>query len=96
MGLFNLGFITTYMSDPMIGGFTTGAAVHVGTSQVKYLFGLKIPRSDGVFQIVRVSLSDFNHKINCKCFFISANYIDNAFNTFYVGHERCWSCTIEL
>ena len=54
MGLFNLGFITTYMSDPMIGGFTTGAAVHVGTSQVKYLFGLKIPRSDGVFQIVRV------------------------------------------
>ena len=63
MGLFNLGFITTYMSDPMIGGFTTGAAVHVGTSQVKYLFGLKIPRSDGVFQIVRVSSSDFNHKI---------------------------------
>ena len=59
MGLFNLGFITTYMSDPMIGGFTTGAAVHVGTSQVKYLFGLKIPRSDGVCQIIRVRVIQY-------------------------------------
>ena len=59
MGLFNLGFITTYMSDPMIGGFTTGAAVHVGTSQVKYLFGLKIPRSDGVCQIIRVRIIQY-------------------------------------
>lgn len=61
MGLFNLGFITTYMSDPMIGGFTTGAAVHVGTSQVKYLFGLKIPRSDGVCQIIRTYIYIFKH-----------------------------------
>ncbi|XP_053400591.1 solute carrier family 26 member 6-like [Mercenaria mercenaria] len=53
MGVFRMGFITTYMSDPMIGGFTTGAAVHVGTSQVKYVFGLHIPRSDGIFQIIK-------------------------------------------
>ncbi|XP_060582816.1 prestin-like isoform X2 [Ruditapes philippinarum] len=53
MGVFRMGFITTYMSDPMIGGFTTGAAVHVGTSQVKYVFGLHIPRSDGLFQIIK-------------------------------------------
>lgn len=53
MGMFRMGFITTYMSDPMIGGFTTGAAVHVGTSQMKYVFGLHIPRSDGVFQIIK-------------------------------------------
>lgn len=56
MGLFRMGFVTTYMSDPMIGGFTTGAAVHVGTSQVKYALGLHIPRSDGVFQIPKVNL----------------------------------------
>ena len=55
MGMFRMGFITTYMSDPLIGGFTTGCAVHVGTSQVKYVFGLHIPRSDGIFQIIKVS-----------------------------------------
>ncbi|XP_045204648.2 sulfate transporter-like [Mercenaria mercenaria] len=61
MGIFRMGFITTYMSDPMIGGFTTGAAVHVGTSQVKYVFGLHIPRSDGVFQIIKTYVLIFHH-----------------------------------
>ncbi|XP_052795509.1 sulfate transporter-like isoform X2 [Mya arenaria] len=61
MGFLKMGFITTYMSDPMIGGFTTGAAVHVGTSQVKYVFGLHIPRSDGVFQIPKTYALIFHH-----------------------------------
>ena len=51
-----MGFVTTYMSDPLISGFTTASAVHVGTSQVKYIFGLKIPRSDGLFQVIKVTL----------------------------------------
>ncbi|XP_052282079.1 sulfate anion transporter 1-like isoform X2 [Dreissena polymorpha] len=61
MGLLKMGFITTYMSDPLIGGFTTGAAVHVGTSQVKYALGLHIPRSDGVFQIPKTYALVFRH-----------------------------------
>ena len=40
MALFRLGFLTTLLSDPVIQGFTTGAAFHVMTSQIKYLFGL--------------------------------------------------------
>ena len=66
MGVLRMGFITTYMSDPLIGGFTTGAAVHVGTSQVKYAFGLHIPRSDGTFQIIKVML-DLVSPIRCIC-----------------------------
>ncbi|XP_060582820.1 prestin-like [Ruditapes philippinarum] len=61
MGMFRMGFITTYMSDPLIGGFTTGCAVHVGTSQVKYVFGLHIPRSDGIFQIIKTYVLIFHH-----------------------------------
>lgn len=61
MGFFRMGFITTYMSDPMVGGFTTGAAVHVATSQVKYALGLKIPRSDGTFQIIKTYALIFKH-----------------------------------
>nr|XP_034300936.1 solute carrier family 26 member 6 isoform X3 [Crassostrea gigas] len=53
-GVCRLGLVTTYMSDPLVSGFTTGAAVHVFTSQVKYVFGLKIPRFPNLFQIIYV------------------------------------------
>ncbi|KAK3606363.1 hypothetical protein CHS0354_042000 [Potamilus streckersoni] len=52
LGLLRLGFVTTYISDALVGGFTTGTAVHVGTSQVKNILGIKIPRTDGLFQII--------------------------------------------
>ncbi|KAL5011789.1 hypothetical protein ScPMuIL_010340 [Solemya velum] len=52
LGMCRLGLVTTYMSDSLIGGFTTGVATHVFTSQVKSLLGLRIPRFPGVFQIV--------------------------------------------
>jgi len=54
MGTLRMGFVTTYMSDPLIAGFMTGTAIHVGTSQVKYIFGIKIPRTDGLFQVIKV------------------------------------------
>ncbi|XP_076446458.1 prestin-like [Babylonia areolata] len=53
MGLCRVGFVTTYMGDSLVSGFTTGAAVHVFTSQVKYALGLKIPRFENLFQIIR-------------------------------------------
>ncbi|XP_045166234.2 prestin-like isoform X2 [Mercenaria mercenaria] len=52
MGLFRLGFITVYLSDPLISGFTTGAACHVFTSQIKHVFGVQTARYSGVFKLV--------------------------------------------
>ncbi|KAL4226525.1 hypothetical protein ACF0H5_014510 [Mactra antiquata] len=52
MGFFRLGFITVYLSDPLISGFTTGAACHVFTSQIKHIFGVKTNRYSGVFKLV--------------------------------------------
>ena len=57
LGFCKLGVVTTYMSDSLVSGFTTGAAVHVFTSQVKYVFGLKIIRISGMFQLILVSIS---------------------------------------
>ena len=54
-GVFRLGFVTTYMSDPLVSGFTTGAAVHVFTSQIKNILGLKIKRFPNLYQIFNVS-----------------------------------------
>ena len=54
MGLLKLGFVAVYLSDPIISGFTTGAAILVFTSQVKHLLGLSVPRYSGAFAVVKV------------------------------------------
>ncbi|KAF7633008.1 Sulfate permease family protein 3 [Meloidogyne graminicola] len=47
MAIFQLSFITNYISDSLISGFTTGAAVHVLTSQLDKLIGIKIKSYGG-------------------------------------------------
>ena len=56
MAFFRLGFLTTLLSDPVIQGFTTGAAFHVMTSQIKYLFGLDktVGKYNGPFALFKV------------------------------------------
>ncbi|XP_020723458.1 prestin isoform X1 [Bombus terrestris] len=52
MYIFRLGIISTLLSDPLVNSFTTGAAVCVLISQIKDLFGLKIPRQKGYFKFI--------------------------------------------
>uniref|UniRef100_A0A8C6ZS00 Solute carrier family 26 member 1 n=1 Tax=Nothoprocta perdicaria TaxID=30464 RepID=A0A8C6ZS00_NOTPE len=47
MGIFHLGFVSMYLSESMLDGFATGASLTILTAQVKYLIGIKIPRSQG-------------------------------------------------
>ncbi|KAL8599589.1 hypothetical protein ACOMHN_065198 [Nucella lapillus] len=58
LGLLRLGFLTVYLSDPLISGFTTGAACHVFTSQIKHIFGVEIGRYYGPFKLI-YSYRDF-------------------------------------
>ena len=53
MGLLKLGFITAYLSDSFFSAFTSGAGVHIATSQIPAVLGLKIPRYSGVFKIIK-------------------------------------------
>ncbi|TKR76838.1 hypothetical protein L596_017917 [Steinernema carpocapsae] len=48
MGALRLGFLTTYMSDQLISGFTTGAAAHVFMSQLNKVLGVSMPRHSGI------------------------------------------------
>lgn len=50
-----LGNLSSLLSESLINGFTTGAAMHVLSSQLKDLFGVKIPRHVGYLQIIYVS-----------------------------------------
>ncbi|KAI5617885.1 solute carrier family 26 (anion exchanger), member 3 isoform X2, partial [Silurus asotus] len=51
MGLLQIGFIVIYLSDTMVSGFTTAAAVHILVSQLKFVFGLNVPGKSGAFNI---------------------------------------------
>lgn len=55
MSFFRLGSLAALLSEPLVNGFTTGAAVHVTVSQIKDLFGIHIPRHKGAFKIIYVS-----------------------------------------
>jgi len=52
MYVFRLGFVCTILSETLVSGFTAGAAVHVVTSQMKELLGVKIDNHNGMYQIV--------------------------------------------
>ncbi|XP_055923699.1 solute carrier family 26 member 6 isoform X1 [Eupeodes corollae] len=52
MSLMRLGTLSSLLSDPLVNGFTTAAAVHVMTSQLKDVLGVSVPRHKGAFKIV--------------------------------------------
>uniref|UniRef100_A0AAV2IV73 SLC26A/SulP transporter domain-containing protein n=1 Tax=Knipowitschia caucasica TaxID=637954 RepID=A0AAV2IV73_KNICA len=52
LGLLRFGFVAIYLSEPLVRGFTTAAAVHVVVSQLKYLLGVKTCRFSGVLSVI--------------------------------------------
>ena len=52
MGIGRLGFLTNFLSHPVISGFTSAAALIIGFSQLKHLLGVNIPRSKHVHSIL--------------------------------------------
>lgn len=46
LGVVRMGWVTNLMSHPVLVGYTAAAAIIIGTSQVKHLLGVKIPRRD--------------------------------------------------
>ncbi|KAM6975626.1 sulfate anion transporter 1 isoform 1-T2 [Tautogolabrus adspersus] len=66
MAVFQLGFVSVYLSAPMLDGFATGASFTILTVQAKYLLGLKIPRHQGYGTVVVTWINIFAniHKTN--------------------------------
>ncbi|XP_069485254.1 chloride anion exchanger-like [Ambystoma mexicanum] len=52
MGVLQIGFIVVYLSDALISGFTTAAAILVLVSQLKYVFGLKVKGYSGPIAVI--------------------------------------------
>jgi sulfate permease, SulP family len=52
MGLARLGFLSNFLSHPVLSGFTTAAALVIGLSQMRHLLGVTIPASDSFVMTV--------------------------------------------
>lgn len=56
--ILKLGFLVSFLGHPVTSGFTSGAAIIIGLSQVKYWLGIKVAKS----QFVYVTLGEmFKH-----------------------------------
>uniref|UniRef100_A0A8B9MTF3 Solute carrier family 26 member 3 n=1 Tax=Accipiter nisus TaxID=211598 RepID=A0A8B9MTF3_9AVES len=55
LGILQFGFIVIYLSQSLISGFTTAAAIHVVVSQLKFMLQLPVPGFNKPFGIIYVS-----------------------------------------
>ncbi|MBE9224368.1 solute carrier family 26 protein [Phormidium sp. LEGE 05292] len=52
LGVFRLGFLVNFLSQAVISGFISAAAIIIAFSQVKHLLGLKIPQTESFIQLL--------------------------------------------
>ncbi|MCU0542608.1 MAG: solute carrier family 26 protein [Oscillatoriaceae cyanobacterium Prado104] len=52
MGVLRLGFLVNFLSQAVISGFISAAAIAIGFSQVKHLLGLKITQTESFLQLL--------------------------------------------
>lgn len=59
MGVLQVGFVVMYLSDTLVSGFTTAAAIHILVSQLKFVLGLQVPGISGPLAIIYVITNTF-------------------------------------
>lgn len=59
MAILHFGYVTVYLSDSIVQGFTTGCAIHIITSQIPPLLGIKIKTVSGQSKIIKVEKHEF-------------------------------------
>jgi len=52
LGLFRLGFLVNFLSHPVVSGFTAAAALIIGFSQLRHLFGLNLPQTQRAYEVL--------------------------------------------
>ncbi|MCE2612868.1 sulfate permease [Flavobacteriaceae bacterium D16] len=52
LGVLRMGFLVNFLSRPVISGFISAAALIIMLSQLKHLFGAKIPESNRIYELI--------------------------------------------
>ncbi|XP_028668875.1 pendrin [Erpetoichthys calabaricus] len=61
MGILQIGFLVRYLSDPLVGGFTTAAAFQVFVTQFKALLSVPANNYNGVLSIIFTIIDIFKN-----------------------------------
>lgn len=90
LGIFRLGIIAMFLSEPVVSGFTTAAAIYVVTAQMKYVTGIPLVGKTGVFGLIKTWIELFSrlNEINwpsiivsviCLAFLIPIKYVNRTY-----------------
>jgi SulP family sulfate permease len=60
LGVGRLGFMVSFLSRPVLSGFTSAAAILIGASQLKHLLGIKLEHTERVHEILWEALGRFD------------------------------------
>jgi SulP family sulfate permease len=52
MGVLRLGFLVNFLSQPVLSGFISAAALVIAGSQIQHLLGLSVPRTESFFVLL--------------------------------------------
>ena len=74
MGVFRLGFITIFLSHAVVSGFTSAAAIIIGMTQLKYLFGYSIPSDKSIHKMLINIFKDIS-KFNWRTFVLGTTCV---------------------
>ncbi|VVC97831.1 unnamed protein product [Leptidea sinapis] len=64
MWVLRLGAVSTLLSEPLVSGFTTAASFHVLASQLKDLFGIKLPKLGSNYKVVMTLVEILKNIVN--------------------------------
>ncbi|KAM3915502.1 solute carrier family 26 member 6-like [Leptodactylus fuscus] len=73
LGLVQFGFVVTYLSEPLVRGYTTAATIHVTVSQLKHILGLPLSERSQPLSLIYslISLLRRIHKTNIGTLVVS-------------------------
>mmetsp|Transcript_30585 Transcript_30585/g.45584 ORF Transcript_30585/g.45584 Transcript_30585/m.45584 type:complete len:729 (-) Transcript_30585:804-2990(-) len=74
MGVFRLGFVTILLSHAVVSGFTSAAAIIIGMTQLKYLFGYSIPSDKSLHKMLVNIFRDIG-QFNYKTFLLGSSCV---------------------
>ena len=66
LGILHVGFVTKYLSDSIVNGFTCGAAFHVIVSQISTLLGIKLKGIHIPFVVIGDFIDIFSNIMDTK------------------------------
>lgn len=56
-GIMQAGFLASFLSHPVLTGFTAAAAVIIGSSQLKHVLGVELPSGEGAVETIWYALT---------------------------------------